>query len=436
MNDKTILVARRELVENVRTKSFWIGIFFFPILISAAIVIPILVEKNKEARRYAVIDRSGWLLAAIEQTEGASLAASRFVREDVGGDSAAALDPEALLEDLNRRVGDQELFAYFVIGEDPVEGAGEFKYVSSNLTDDGLLRWFEGLASEVVRARRFAASDVDEEVAAWVQKPLRFTPRKVVKGGAEEDVETQDKVRQWAPAVFAYVLWFAVFMISQALLTNTIEEKANRIMEVLLSSVSPLQLMAGKIAGIAATGLAMLGSWVVFFYLATKLIPRAMGVEPSFDLSVIATDPVFIGSFLVYFLLGYLLFAALLVGVGSVCNSLKEAQNMQMPVTLVLMVPLFLLMPVAQDPNGTLARVASYVPPFTPFVMMNRAAGPPTTFEYVVTTALLVLSLGAALWAAAKVFRIGVLMTGKPPRLAEILKWLRAPVGQVPERRE
>lgn len=543
MTDKTILVAQRELTENVRTKSFWIGIFFFPILISAAIIIPILIEKNKEARRYAVVDRSGWLLAAVEdraampdlekvftaaleryrekgeagiaelpeelrqtvarldqaiatvtgtatpdapgerqvieavasliadltrpegqqlrdmlpaeavdallrlresvrrwwselppeeaETYGSRLAKSRYVRVELDGG-----DPESLLEELNRRVGDQELFAYFVIGEDPVEAEGEFKYVSANLTDDDLLRWFEGLASDVVRERRFAARDIDEEVAAWVQEPLEFTPRKVAKGGAEEDVDTQDKVRQWAPAAFAYVLWFAVFMISQALLTNTIEEKANRIMEVLLSSVSPIQLMAGKIAGIAATGLAMLGTWVVFFYLAVKFIPRLMGVKPSFDLSVIATDPVFIGSFLIYFLLGYLLFAALLVGVGSVCNSLKEAQNMQMPVTLLLMVPLFLLMPVAQDPNGTLARIVSYVPPFTPFVMMNRAAGPPTTFEYVTTTAVLVASLAAALWAAAKVFRIGVLMTGKPPKPAEILKWVRAPVGQVPERRD
>jgi ABC-type Na+ efflux pump permease subunit len=105
------------------------------------------------------------------------------------------------------------------------------------------------------------------------------------------------------------------------------------------------------------------------------------------------------------------------------------------PVTIVLMVPLLSMMPIARDPNGLLARIMSFVPPFTPFVMMNRAAGPPTPLEYLLTTVLMVLSILVVMWASAKVFRIGILMTGKPPRLGEILRWLRAPVGTVPTRR-
>jgi ABC-type Na+ efflux pump permease subunit len=206
-------------------------------------------------------------------------------------------------------------------------------------------------------------------------------------------------------------------------------------MEVLLSSVSPIQLMAGKILGIAATGLAMLGSWMVFFYLATKYLPRLLSIEVGFDLSVIATDPVYIGSFLVYFLLGYLLYASLLVAIGSACNSLKEAQNLMMPVTLMLIVPLAAMVPISRDPNGMLAKTMSYIPPFTPFVMMNRAAGPPTTQEYVVTTIVLLLAVALVMWGAAKVFRVGVLMTGKAPRLGEIIRWIRAPVGMVPVRK-
>ena len=92
------------------------------------------------------------------------------------------------------------------------------------------------------------------------------------------------------------------------------------------------------------------------------------------------------------------------------------------PVMVMLMVPLFAMMPISQDPNGTLARVLSYFPPFTPFVMMNRSAGPPTALEYVLTTAVLLLAVAAAFWGAAKIFRLGILMTGKPPRLLEILR--------------
>jgi ABC-type Na+ efflux pump permease subunit len=170
--------------------------------------------------------------------------------------------------------------------------------------------------------------------------------------------------------------------------------------------------------------------------LAVKYVPKLVGSEPPFDFSAIVADPLYIGSFVVYFLLGYLFFASLLVGIGSVCNSLKEAQNLQQPIVLVLIIPILAMVPIAEDPNSTLARVMSYIPPFTPFVMMNRAGAPPTTFEYVSTTLLLVASIGFMMWAAAKVFRIGVLMTGKPPKVGEILKWVRAPVGMVPERPE
>ena len=375
--------------------------------------------------------QSWWraLPAAEAEEFGSGLAKSRYIRVDAGGDG------EDALRDLNQKVQDGELFAFFVIGEDPVAGGEASRYVSTNLTDDDLHRWFTRLASDAVRDRRLTQRAIEPEVAEWIQKPVDFAMQKIGAGGEEEEVQAQDMVRQWAPTVFVYMLWISVFTVAQMLLTNTVEEKSNRLMEVLLSSASPLQLMMGKIAGIAATGLTMLGSWVLFFYLATKYVPAFFGVELDFDLSVIATDPVYIGSFLFYFLLGYLFYAALLVGIGSVCNSLKEAQNLMTPVTLILFIPLATMIPIGRDPNGMLARVLSYVPPFTPFVMMNRAAGPPSTLDYVLTTILLVVSVAFLMWAAAKVFRIGVLMTGKPPRLREILRWLRAPVGMVPESR-
>lgn len=562
MGSKSYLVAQRELFENLRTKTFWIGIFVFPVILILAIVVPSLLEQNRSTRTYAVVDHSGWLLGAIEEratlpdfakvfrlaldhyrqapeafaelpvelrqmTEQLATVAEQFQGKSEGaeasgdeasGDDAASPDGDSnafedrmidgfasavsgfqelqgtpmgdlmpaealaeferlqdavrlwwndlpddeaealgsvatrlyerveidtrglsndeLIEDLNQRVADKELFAYFVIGEDPVEGSDGSRYVSGNLTDDDLRRWFSGLASSVVREKRLARHDIDAEVVRFVQEPIRFELKRVGARGAEEEVQTQDLVRQWAPVVFVYLLWIAIFSISQMLLTNTVEEKSNRIMEVLLSSVSPVQLMAGKIVGIALTGLTMVGSWVFFFYMAVRFVPSWLGLELDFDLGIIAADPIYVVSFVVYFLLGYLFFATLFVGIGSLCNSLKEAQNLQTPVTILLMVPLFSMVPVAKDPNGTLAQVLSYIPPFTPFVMMNRAAGPPSPFEYVATTVLLLLAIAAALWGTTKVFRIGILMTGKPPKLSEILKWMRAPVGAVPERRE
>jgi ABC-type Na+ efflux pump permease subunit len=226
-------------------------------------------------------------------------------------------------------------------------------------------------------------------------------------------------------------------MTASMLLMNTIEEKSNRVIEVLLSSVSPMQLMAGKIAGIAATGLTVVLSWVVCFFVGIKFfLPLVGRLPPGFDLTIILKDPAFLASFVIYFFLGYLLFAALLVAIGSICNSLKEAQNLQQPVVIILIVPLLAMMPIGKDPNGTLAKVLSYIPLFTPFVMMNRAAGPPSTTEYVVTTVLLIAAIVVAMIGAAKIFRIGILMTGKPPKFKEVWQWLKAPVGAVPVRRE
>ena len=318
--------------------------------------------------------REWWRALPAEEAEeyGTGLIKSRYVRLPVEGTS------DEVVDELSRRVDGGELFAVFVIGEDPVHSSAGSRYLSANLTDDDLRDWFSGLASDVIRDRR-ATGEGDRPADGFVDPGAgALRGRQGREGGVEEEVEAQDLVRQWAPVAFVYLLWISVFSIAQMLLTNTVEEKSNRLMEVLLSSVSPLQLMIGKILGIAATGITMLLSWLVFFYLATKFLPRLFGVNLGFDLSVIATDPIFIGSFLVYFILGYMLYASMLVGIGSVCNSLKEAQNLMSPIMLVLFVPLITMMPVGKDPDGLLARVLSYIPLFTPFVMMNRAASPPS----------------------------------------------------------
>ncbi len=127
---------------------------------------------------------------------------------------------------------------------------------------------------------------------------------------------------------------------------------------------------------------------------------------------------------------------SLLVAIGSVCNSLKEAQSLMQPVMVLLFIPLIAMIPVMNNPNGTIAQVLTYVPVWTPFLMMNRAAGPPPAWEYVATSVLLVVTIVVAFWGAGKIFRIGVLMTGKPPKIREILGWLRAPVGTAAVRKQ
>ncbi len=308
------------------------------------------------------------------------------------------------IDSLNAAVQSNELFAYVVLGSDPVQSNDGFRFVSNNLTDRELLNWLSRYSTKVIRNERLKTENIEAEVAEWINSPTEFEARQIDDTGQEEEVDSTDVVRQWAPVVFVYLLWISVLINTQMLLTNTIEEKSNKLIEVLLSSISPIVLMAGKILGIALTGLTIIGSWLLMAIGFFIFLPSLLGFNIPLDITAVAVDPWFLGSFFIYFLLGYLLYAAILVGLGSVCNNLKEAQNLMLPVQLVQMLPILLMVPIGRDPNGTLAQILSYIPPLTPFVMMNRAAGPPSTMEYVITTLLLVASVVLALWFAGKIF--------------------------------
>ncbi len=344
-------------------------------------------------------------------------------------------DPETLL---NQKIQNGELFAYFVLPEHPEQGTAGCRYVSNNLTDDDLLDAYTGLATAAVHDRRIAdlqrTKNLTPDEARLLNQRLTFQEQKVSASGAAEEASKEEKASQFAPVAFVYLLWIAVFTAAQMLLTNTVEEKSNRLIEVLLSSVSPLQLMAGKVFGIAATGLTVVGSWVLCALLGVELAQQFVPTLGAFELTRIVGNPLYLSSFVAYFLAGYFLYAALLVGIGSACTSLKEAQNLLQPVFILLVVPLLAMVPVVQEPNGTVARVLTYIPLFTPFLMMNRAGGPPPAWEYAASTVVIAVAIALAFWGAAKIFRIGILMTGKPPKLREILGWLRAPVGSAGRR--
>lgn len=503
MANKILLVAQREYLENIRTKTFWIGILAFPLLIAISLGAGFVLAKLKQTQTYAVVDlgadrigarierqaRSGDMeslarllasgeglsglfgdlqrefgdeLAALQPPAGgngatappevpaalrerlfervmqlpadtlqamaaqqrALVTAQRYRLQPLTELGLADLPPDQQQQRLGQLVDQGKLFGYFVIGADPVRRLDDFRYVSNNFTDSSLRDWYASAATKVVQSLRIADAGIPATVAQRLKEEVAFRAEKADAEGRTTAVTAADKGAGWAPVAFVYLLWIAVFTAAQMLLTNTVEEKSNRIIEVLLSSVSPGQLMQGKIWGIGATGLTLTVSWALCalagLWLAEWLLPGA-------DLTALAAakDPLYLASFVVYFLLGYLLYAAILVGLGSVTNSLKEAQNLLQPVFIVLIVPLVSMMFIVQEPNGLVARVLSYVPLFTPFVMMNRAGGPPELYEYVLTSVLLLASVWLAFKGAGKIFRVGVLMTGNPPKLKEILGWLK-----------
>ena len=532
---KTMMVAQREFMENMRTKTFWLGILAAPVGIALFYAVMFFLVDKADVRNYVILDHSqsaelgdAWLSRAIDEKVAKSesqkilkllekpkedqqsfaehlkktleelgpdhpltelfeiLKESGMVKqlEKAGGDPkklafadfvklGKALAPyfkklqaderglklltnfasdlaienfrrlpfEDQGEDsekiLNKMLLDGKVFAYFVIGPDPLDKKHGSKYVSNNVTDFKLRNWYSRHATDIIREHHVSSlrkeKNLTDEDVASIQTSFSFDEKKISETGEEEEVDAADKVLKFAPVFFVYFLWLSVFIAAQMLLTNTVEEKSNRIIEVLLSSVSPSQLMNGKIYGIALTGLTIVGSWSLFFIagikLAPLLIPEDLATKMAgWGLDQIVSDPVYLCSFLGYFLAGYLFYAAILVAIGSVCNSLKEAQNLQQPVVMVLMVPLATMIPIVGDPNGTLAKIITYIPFYTPFAMMNRAGGPPPTWEWIASSVMILVSIWLAFRGAARIFRVGVLMTGKPPKFKEIWRWMRAPV--------
>lgn len=299
------------------------------------------------------------------------------------------------------------------------------QYWAGNLTDTRLSTAIQTSINNAIRQQEYAERGINIDAVREVQRtrlPVsRLDPGKVA---GDEQVSLADTFRQWAPMGFVYLIFISLMQSVQYLLSNTIEEKSNRIIEVLLASVTPGELMMGKLLGIGATGITTIVAWLASFFVFIRLyqtVETAMIVQ---ILDVLLSSDL-IPYFVFYYVCCYALYAGIFLAIGSLCNTLKEAQSLMMPLMMVLVVPILTMSFIAQDPNGTLARVMSWIPLFTPFTMMNRAAAQPPMFDIVGTTILLVVSTIAVLWLSGRVFRQGILRTGQPPRILELWRMLR-----------
>jgi ABC-2 type transport system permease protein len=227
---------------------------------------------------------------------------------------------------------------------------------------------------------------------------------------------TSDALQFIIPGAFMLLLMMSVMTGGQYLLTTTIEEKSSRVMEVLLSAVSPMQLMLGKVLGQMCVGLLILvlysGSGI------TALIAFSQTNQ---------VDPWDIVLLFVYFLIAYFLMACLLAAVGSAVTELREAQTLQTPIMVIVMLPWLIWMPISRAPNSLFSTILSFVPGLNPFVMMIRVTGsePVPLWQIIASIVVGILSVIAGAWMAAKIFRIGVLMYGKPPNFRTLIKWVR-----------
>jgi len=476
------LVARREYVENAKTKGFWIGILTFPLVLILMIQVPVWLEKKGTPTRYfALVDQSGGMESLVLSTLGKSYqrqvkeARDEYTRKNPlqsSNQPPSSVPPFKLPRRIYERVdlppglktnaplaelvndlkpylrGEKKIFIngqpaplYAAIlippGLDQLivrpastparPAANGIEYWSIDVTDAGfgLRQQVEQAIDAEIRQREFLAHGVDAAAVRQIEQTyVAFTALSPKKEAGREAVNSTDVIRQWAPSAFVYLLWVSTFMIVQMLLTNIIEEKSNRIIEVLLSSVTPGELMMGKLFGIAAIGLTMVGAWMATVFIVLELRPGGSGDVGGQVLAVLQGSHLVL-LFAVYFLLGYLMYAAVILALGSVCNTLKDAQSYMGVITMLMMLPLMTMTFIPKDPNGPIARLLSWIPLYSPFIMMNRANADPPLVDLIGTLVLQVVCMIGALWMAGKIFRIGILRTGQPPKIVEMLKWLK-----------
>ena len=309
---------------------------------------------------------------------------------------------------------------------DPPRPDARYRYASRNLTNTYLSKWFQAQVNAVVQARKVTEAGLPVAKAEWLKTPVSFHSELITQSGAKK-ATAAEKAAQYLPVGYVYLLFIAIMSVSQLLMMSAIEEKSGRIAESLLATVDASEIMAGKTLGVALVGITQVGFWLVLLLGALIGFGSQLPMGGFVHALVVSITVANLAWFLVYFVLGFLFYAAILGAIGAAVNNIQEAQPYMVPVIMFMVFPLALMLPVVRDPTATWARVLSYFPPLTPFLMMNRAAAPPPLIDYVATTALLLVTVVLALYASGRVFRVGLLHTGAPPKIKELLSWLRTP---------
>ena len=419
--NKTFKIAQREYVVNVRRKSFLIGIFLMPVFIAGISILPTLLAKKAmegagETRTVAIVDLTGQLYADVKKMLEEQRGGPKYMVEEV---KATGGNLEERQTELNERVQKKQLDSYVVIGKKVItshiqyEDSRDHKIqcYSRNVTDFGQSERINGAVSRALIDLRLRNMGIDPAVSTKASWNINIERLEVKKGEAKK---AQGLTNIFGAFAFVMLLFFGLQISGQTLMQSVIEEKNSRIMEVLLSSVSPKELMRGKILGLGAVGLTMIVLWAAVGYTAARL--------RDFDVASLPN----VGYMLVFFLLGYAFFGTLMATVGSVCNSEKEAQQLLMPIMLSLVFPLMVWFYIAQRPDSTFSRVLSVIPFTVPMIMMLRIAiQTPAASQIVISIIVMLISIWVCLRASTRVFRTGILMYGKRPGVKEILRWVR-----------
>ena len=433
---KLIAVIRREFMVRVHTKAFVIGTVLGPVLMGFLFVFPMLLESRDRApKRLVVLDaadggfggRVTEALASARRGVGPD-AAPRYqvIRLAAGPGNVAPLD--SLIPLTGAKNAGVESLVGVVLVTDSVLETGRMHYYGSNVGSLSEMGDLQRILRQAVVGERLGRAGVDPTILMVATAPISLETSRVSNGQISGESGESSFILAY---VMSFLLYMALLLYGNQVMGSVLEEKSNRIMEVLVSSLSPFELMLGKVLGVGSVALLQLGIWTGTAKVLTSqrvAIAGLLGAAPSDAMSM--PIPTISGGllavYLSFFVLGFFLYSAAYAAVAATVSTQQEAQQAALPVTMCIVVGLIMMFGLLDEPNGTLARTMSLIPLFAPFVTPVRySLSPLPLMEVLASAGLTALGVLAVAWVAGRIYRVGILMYGKRASVMEILRWVR-----------
>lgn len=434
---KTWAVIRREFVERVRTRAFILATILGPVFFAVMFILPgYLMSRDTGVKRIAVVDgttsefgsKIAAALSASRSGQGAT-ATQRYAvtRVPAAGREIAVRDSLVRMTGLSSKSA--EGFEGLLLVSDSSLVTGRLHYLGANVGSFRDVGELEGVTRRLVVVERLTGIGIDPADVMKSQEGIDLVTAKVADGKLTGESGAATFFLAYAMGIILYI---SLLIFGSQVMTSIVEEKTSRIVEVLASSLTPFQMMLGKVVGVGLVALVQIGIWTgaaTLFSTYKDQIMSALGVAASgpLPLALPSMSPDLFLVFLAFFALGFLLYAAAYAAIGAMCNTTQDAQQLQFPVMMFVIAGFFSVFALIRDPNGTAAQVLSFVPPMAPFVVPMRYSISPLPWTTLAGTMLTtVLGMLLIIWIASRIYRVGILMYGKRASFREVFRWVRA----------
>lgn len=431
------IIIAREFNERVRKRSFILTTILTPLLLVGLMVAPVLVSRlgSDRQKEILVVDRSGMISPRLESGERLTFRPETQPFEEL-------------------KAQRREVYGILVIGSDILSDPRDVQLYTYEAPTLEVERELSSRIARVVEDEKLKAYRIDSLPQIFEQVKTNVSIQTFRIDGEGDEQERSSVLSTVLAYLSGFLIYMFVFLYGAMVMQGVIEEKSSRVLEIMVSSVRPYELMMGKILGIASVALTQFLIWVVLIFVlggaamslaagdalaegaavVTGGMPETIGPLSALDGESLdalrrVTDPAFLGriffGFMVYFIGGYLLYAAMFAAIGSAVDNAADSQQLQMPVTIPMVLALVVMLAVMNDPDGGLAFWFSMIPLTSPVIMMARLPYGVPFWEVALSVALLYASFAGMVWVAGKIYRVGIFMYGKKPGLKELLKWIR-----------